>query len=103
MYLMYNRESTDFWLGKEREDPKQTELVNAQRRELDPEKRKQIFQEFVKYDIGQMYYLPYHFPQDWKPYAIGRPTVGSWGWWQMYIEQYPTGAGQVLSQLWKKA
>jgi peptide/nickel transport system substrate-binding protein len=103
MYLMYNRESTDFWLGKEREDPKQTELVNAQRRELDPERRKEIFQEFVKYDIGQMYYLPYHFPQDWKPYAIGRPTVGSWGWWQMYIEQYPTGAGQLLSQLWKKA
>jgi ABC-type transport system substrate-binding protein len=102
MYLMYNVESTDFWLGKEREDPKETEFVNAQRRELDPEKRKSIFQDFVKYDVGQMYYIPYHWPQDWKPYYIGQPHIGGWGWHQMYIEQYPTGAGQIFSQYWDK-
>jgi ABC-type transport system substrate-binding protein len=103
MYLMYNPQSTDFWLGKEREDPHLTELVNAQRRELDTQKRNQIFQEFVKYDVGQMNYLPYHWPQDWKPYYIAQPRIGGWGWWQPYIEQYPTGAGQILSQYWVKA
>jgi peptide/nickel transport system substrate-binding protein len=102
MYLMYNRESTDFWLGKSREDPKMTDLVNAQRRELDEEKRKSIFQDFVKYDVQQMYYIPYHWPQDWKPYYLANARIGSWGWWQPYIEQYPTGAGQDYSQYWAK-
>jgi peptide/nickel transport system substrate-binding protein len=103
MYLMYNPASTDFFLGKEREDPHMTDLVNAQRRELDPEKRKQIFQEFVKYDIQQMYFMPYHYPTDWQPYYIAKPRIGGWGWWQPYIEQYPTGAGQLFSQYWAKA
>ena len=102
MYLMYNRESTDFWLGKSREDPKMTDLVNAQRRELDPQKRNSIFQDFVKYDIQQMYYIPYHWPQDWKPYYLANARIGGWGWWQPYIEQYPTGAGQDYSQYWAK-
>ena len=103
MYLMFNPSSTDFFLGKEREDPRMTELVNAQRRELDPEKRNTIFQDFVKYDIQQMYFMPYHFPQDWKPYYVAQQRVGGWGWWQPYIEQYPTGAGQLFSQYWLKA
>jgi ABC-type transport system substrate-binding protein len=100
MYLMYNPSSTDFWLGKEREDPTMTDFVNRQRRELDPEARKAIFQDFVRYDIEKMYFLPYHFPSDWKPYYIAQPWIGGWGWWQMYIEQYPTGAGQIYSQYW---
>ena len=47
-----------------------------------------------------MYFLPYHYPQDWKPYYIAHPWVGGWGWHQMYIEQYPTGAGQIYSKYW---
>ena len=43
---------------------------------------------------------PYHWPTDFKPYYIGQPWVGGYGWWQPYIEQYPNGAGQILSQYW---
>jgi peptide/nickel transport system substrate-binding protein len=100
MYLMYNPQSTDFWLGKEREDPKMTDFVNRQRRELDPKKREKIFQDFVKYDIEKMYFMPYHFPMDFKPYFVGQPWLGGWGWYQPYIEQYPNGAGQILTQYW---
>ena len=99
MYLMYNPASTDFWLGKEREDPKMSDFVNRQRRELDPQKRSEIFQDFVRYDVQQMYFLPYHYPQDWKPYYVGHPWVGGYGWWQPYIEQYPDGAGSDLLEV----
>jgi peptide/nickel transport system substrate-binding protein len=100
LYLAYHPSSTDFWMGKANEDPKMTDLVLRQRRELDPKKRASIFQEFVKYDIDKMYYLPYHFPVDFKPFVVGQPWVGGWGWWNPYIEQNPAGAGQVLSQYW---
>ena len=103
MYLSYHPSSTDFWMGKANEDPKMTDLVNRQRRELDPKKRDAIFQEFAKYDVEKMYYIPYHCPVDFKPYYIGQPWVGGWGWWQPYIEQYPNGAGQILSQYWYDA
>jgi ABC-type transport system substrate-binding protein len=100
MYLAYHPSSTDFWMGKEREDPKMTDFVNRQRRELDNKKREQIWQDFVKYDIEKLYYMPYHWPANWEPYYIGQPWLGGWGWWQPYIEQYPDGAGQIYSQYW---
>jgi ABC-type transport system substrate-binding protein len=100
LYLAYHPSSTDFWMGKANEDPKMTELVNKQRRELDNKKRASIFQEFAKYDIEKMYYLPYHFPVDFKPYYVAQPWVGGWGWWQPYIEQNPAGGGQIHSQYW---
>jgi len=100
MYLSYHPSSTDFWMGKQNEDPKMTDFVNRQRRELDPKKRESIWQDFVKYDVEKLYYIPYHWPTDFKPYYIGQPWVGGYGWWQPYIEQYPNGAGQILSQYW---
>lgn len=103
MYLSYHPSSTDFWIGKEREDKKMTELVNKQRRELDQKKRDSIFQEFVKYNVEKMYYIPYHYPVDFQPYYVAQPWVGGFGWYQPYIEQYPTGAGQILSQYWYDA
>jgi len=103
LYLAYHPSSTDFWMGKSNEDKHMTDLVLKQRRELDPKKRAAIFQEFVKYDIDKMYYLPYHFPVDFKPYFVAQPWVGGWGWWNPYIEQNPNGAGQVLSQYWYDA
>ena len=96
MYLAYHPSSTDFWMGKANEDPKMTDFVNRQRRELDNKKREQIFQDFVKYDVEKMYYIPYHFPVDTQPYYVAQPTVGGWGWWQPYIEQNPAGGGQIL-------
>jgi len=98
--LAYNPASTDYWLGKEREDPKLTDFFMRQRRELDSKKRTTIFQDFLKYDIEKLYYMPYHWPVDWEPYYIGQPWVGGWGWWQPYIEQNPYGAGQIVSQFW---
>ncbi len=103
MYLMYNVKSTDFWMKIAGEDPKMTDFVNRQRRELDGKKRETIWQDFVKYDLQQMNYLPYHWPADWQPYYIAQPWVGGWGWWQPYIEQYPDGAGQIYSQYWYDA
>jgi len=100
MYLSYHPSSTDFWIGKQNEDKKMTELVVKQRRELDQKKREAIFQEFVKYNVEKMYYIPYHFPVDWQPYYVAQPWVGGFGWHQPYIEQYPGGAGQILSQYW---
>jgi ABC-type transport system substrate-binding protein len=100
MYLAYHPSSTDFWMGVQNEDPKMTDFVRRQRRELDSTKREQIFQDFVKYDIGQMYYMPYHYPANWLPYYVAQPWMGGWGWWQPYIEQYPFGAGQIHSQYW---
>jgi hypothetical protein len=67
---------------------------------LDNEKREAIFQEFLRYDIEKLYYMPYHYPANWKPYYIAQPWVGGWGWHQPYIEQYPFGAGQFHSQFW---
>jgi ABC-type transport system substrate-binding protein len=99
MFLKYHPTSTDFWMGMAGEDPKLTDFVNRQRRELDTEKREAIFQDFVKYDIEQLNYIP-HFPADWKPYYIGQPWLGNWGWVQPYIEQYPNGAGQILTRYW---
>jgi hypothetical protein len=81
------------------EDPRMTDFVNRQRRELDQKKREAIFQDFVKYDVGQMYYMP-HFPADWKPYYVGHPWVGGFGWLQPYIEQYLQGPGQWQSAFW---
>jgi len=103
MFLSYHPSSTDFWIGKANEDKKMTDLVNKQRRELDQKKRDAIFQEFVKYNVEKMYYIPYHFPVDWQPYYVAQPWVGGWGWHQPYIEQYPGGAGQILSQYWYDA
>jgi len=103
MYLAYHPSSTDFWMGKNNEDPKMTDFVNRQRRELDPKKRESIWQDFVKYDIEKMYYMPYHWPANWLPYYIGQPWLGGWGWWQPYIEQYPFGAGQIMTQYWYDA
>ena len=100
LYLAYHPSSTDFWMGKANEDKKMTDLVIRQRKELDAKKRASIFQEFAKYDVEKMYYLPYHFPVDFKPYYLAQPWVGGWGWWQPYIEQNPNGAGQLISQLW---
>ena len=100
MYLAYHPSSTDFWMGVENEDPVMTDFVRRQRRELDPEKRAAIFQDFVRYDIDKMYYMPYHYPANWKPYYIAHPWVGGWGWHQPYIEQYPFGAGQFHSKYW---
>jgi peptide/nickel transport system substrate-binding protein len=100
MYLAYHPSSTDFWMGKANEDPKMTDFVNRQRRELDNKKREQIFQDFVRYDVEKMYYIPYHFPVDFQPYYVAQPWVGGWGWWQPYIEQYPDGGGQIYSQYW---
>src|SRR5690606_38075516 len=76
MYLAYHPSSTDFWMGVENEDPVMTDFVRRQRRELDPQKREAIFQEFVKYDIEKMYYMPYHYPANWLPYYIAHPWVG---------------------------
>jgi len=100
MYLAYHPSSTDFWMGKANEDPKMTDFVNRQRRELDNKKREQIWQDFVKYDVEKMYYIPYHFPVDSQPYYVAQPWVGGWGWWQPYIEQNPAGGGQIYSQYW---
>ena len=69
----------------------------------DQKKRDAIFQEFVKDNVEKMYYIPYHFPVDWQPYYVAQPWVGGWGWHQPYIEQYPGGAGQILSQYWYDA
>jgi peptide/nickel transport system substrate-binding protein len=99
MFLKYHPTSTDFWMRIAGEDPKMTDFVNRQRREMDTKKREQIFQDFVKYDVGQMYYIP-HYPADWKPYYIGQPWLGGWGWWQPYIEQYLQGPGQWYTNFW---
>ena len=99
MMLKYHPKSTDFWMRIAGEDPKMTDFVNRQRRELDQKKREQIFQDFVKYDVGQMYYMP-HFPADWQPYYVGQPWVGGFGWHQPYIEQYLQGPGQWHSAFW---
>jgi ABC-type transport system substrate-binding protein len=100
MYLAYHPSSTDFWMGVANEDPKMTDFVRRQRRELDQEKREAIFQEFLRYDIEKLYYMPYHYPANWLPYYVAHPWVGGWGWHQPYIEQYPFGAGQFHSQFW---
>ena len=100
LYLAYHPSSTDFWMGKANEDKKMTELVLKQRRELDNKKRAEVFQEFVRYDVEKMYYIPYHFPVDFQPYFVAQPWVGGWGWWQPYIEQNPAGGGQIYSQYW---
>jgi ABC-type transport system substrate-binding protein len=99
MMLKYHPKSTDFWMKLAGEDPKMTDFVNRQRRELDVKKREQIFQDFTKYDVEKMYYIP-HLPADWKPYYIAQPWLGGWGWWQPYIEQYPNGAGQIQTRYW---
>jgi ABC-type transport system substrate-binding protein len=99
MMLKYHPKSTDFWMKIAGEDPKMTDFVNRQRRELDTKKRETIFQDFTKYDIEKMNYIP-HFPADWKPYYIAQPWLGGFGWHQPYIEQYPNGAGQIHNNYW---
>ena len=49
MFLKYHPTSTDFWMKAAGEDPKMTDFVNRQRRELDVKKREQIFQDYTKY------------------------------------------------------
>jgi ABC-type transport system substrate-binding protein len=99
MIFKYHPTSPDFWMRVAGEDPKITDFVNRQRRELDPEKRAQIFQDYLKYDADKMYYLPY-YPASFKPFYLAQPWVGGWGWWQPWIEQNPAGSGQTQDSYW---
>jgi peptide/nickel transport system substrate-binding protein len=99
IFFKYHPASPDFWMRIAGEDPKMTDFVNRQRRELDPKKRAQILQDFLKYDIDKMYYVPY-LPADFKPFYLAQPWVGGWGWWQPYIEQNPSGPGQTQDSYW---
>jgi peptide/nickel transport system substrate-binding protein len=102
LIFKYHPSSPDFWMRLAGEDPKITDFVNRQRRELDPEKRAQIFQDYLRYDAEKMYYLPY-YPASFKPFYLAQAWVGGWGWWQPWIEQNPGGPGQVQDSYWYDA
>jgi ABC-type transport system substrate-binding protein len=102
LVFKYHPTSPDFWMRLAGEDPKMTDYVNRQRRELDPEKRAQILQDYLRYDAQQLYYLPYEVAS-FKPFYMAQPWVGGWGWWQPWIEQNPAGPGQVQDSYWYDA
>ena len=84
-------------------DPELAALDAAQRLKTNEAERKAIFWDLQRKASEKMYYIPYHFPVDWQPYYVAQPWVGGFGWHQPYIEQYPGGAGQILSQYWYDA
>jgi peptide/nickel transport system substrate-binding protein len=90
IFLKYHPSSSDFWMGIGGEDPKMTDYVNRQRRELDPEKRIEILKEWQKYDAQQMYYIP-NKPASWKPFYVAQPWVGNWGYFQPWVEAIVQG------------
>ncbi|MGE0544020.1 MAG: ABC transporter substrate-binding protein [Dehalococcoidia bacterium] len=78
--LFFRMFSPDNQLNNSRvNDPKMTEMLNAQRREFDEDKRKQIVYDIQRYNAEMMYYVPgvqgYSFAAVQPSVKDYRPTV----------------------------
>jgi ABC-type transport system substrate-binding protein len=72
-------------------DPKMTEMLNAQRREFDEDKRKKIVYDIQRYNAEKMFYVP---GVQGYSYAAVQPTVKN------YLPTVTYGFADTITWLW---
>jgi peptide/nickel transport system substrate-binding protein len=76
MYTNHHPKGPNYWMQEE--DPEITRFVEAQRRELDAERRADIFKDFQRYAATKMHYIPAP-PGDWKDFSLAQPRLANFG------------------------
>jgi ABC-type transport system substrate-binding protein len=75
LFNVFHPSSSDYYMGMMGEDQKVTQLVNAQRRELDRQKRNNLLRDFQRYASTKMYYMPP--PGDIRGFSMSQPWISN--------------------------
>ena len=90
MYNTFYPESPNYF-SKTLVDQKIVQTIDAQRRELDKNKRHDLLRDFQRYMGTKMYILP--MPGQWKTFTLSQPWVGNFGAFLPWLGPSLGGAG----------
>lgn len=82
MYTNHHPAGPNYWMQEE--DTTITDFVERQRRELDPDRRAEIFKDFQRYAATKMHYIPAP-PGDWRDFRLAHQSLGNFGYYIPWI------------------